>query len=621
MNRSTVPTAGLVALLLLSCGAGCRDDAGEMQRIMSQKQAAQQNASRQDHLGETVSLLDEYIGLNEEKARQKIVYHVNDWLRENANRDAAAGKSDAEASPLPRIVESFSDMVPGDAIAGAIARPEFSTADVPLLRDANMFRHVAAWIDTPLRADPLLSSWFEQLRGAAQTETTRDAESELPVMTTSEIDRLQSAARLFDWTIRNIALEADQLPVPPGMQLPPMPPGIPFEGPGFRQSDYQTLWRGRGDWLQRCGVFTQLCLQAGIPTAVLATQSDETGLRTPWSVGVLIGEQIFLFEPRLGLPIPGPDQTGIATLTQARKDPTVMRRLNVAGFFDYPLSRTDIQQSVALLNVRIENLSSRMRMLESGLTGDRRMTLWVDADSWAERFDAVSGVAGVRIWEIPTLAEAYADAMEMFAERDPMFGFWYRSRFALLDANVSANNNLAQGRWRHLIGQFVDDDLDDELGARTHYLQQRAPEFEIDDLRINVDLQVQYGLRRELRVTPEQYDQQLREMQALLRLGKRTATYWLALVQYDDGRFETAFNWFTRRVLDDEQRSYWEDAAIYNAARSSEEMGNIDEAIRRLKTDRNISEHGNRLRARLLDKTLAEEEPESGEEVQEGDAT
>lgn len=573
----------LLVGLLLPVSVGCQDDSETLRRIQSQRQLALQESTRQDHLGETIALLKQYVGLNEQKARQQITYHLNQWQNEQPDS--------AKASDLPAIASTLSDVVPPDQLNELINRSEFLTTDVPLLRDAYLFNRVYGWVDAPVRDDPLFADWLSELRASPPGN-----------LSGADVDRLQTAMRLFDWTVRNIALEADTGDVPPNMPQPNLPFGLKLQGPGYRQTDYQTLWRGLGDWHQRAGVFTQLCLQAGIPSAVLATQSSDTGELTPWSVGVLVGDQIYLFHPKLGLPIPGPEQTGIATLEEARKDASVMRRLDVAGFFDFELSRTDIQQSVALLNLRAEMISPRMKALQSSLTGDRRMTLWVDTADWSKRLDDISGIAGARIWLVPTLAEVYAMTMEMMAERDPMFSFWLRSRFAVLESEGVSDNNLAKGRWRHLTGQFADDDIEGEDGARTHYLEQRAPEFEIDDLRINVELQKRYGIRRGLGMDPDAYNRQLAQVQTFMRLGKRTATYWLALVQYDDARYETANNWFTKRVLDDEQLSYWQNSAIYNAARADERIGNIDAAVDRLKSDDPVYGHGNRLRARLLSK-------------------
>jgi len=352
-------------------------------------------------------------------------------------------------------------------------------------------------------------------------------------------------------------------------------------------------------------VFTQLCRQTGITAALLATQSQQTGELSPWAVGVLVGEDVYLFEPRLGTFVPGPGGVGVATLAQARTDEVVMRRLGVPGFFDYPLGKSDVQQCVALLNVIPEALSPRMRQLEEGLTGDRRMTVYVDAAARAERLDAVSGIADVRLWEVPVLAEIYRGAIEQAASRDPRLAFWYYSRWAILESELEMAKELARGRWRHLQGRFSDDEIEDESGARTLYLAQRAPEFEIADLRIDVELQKQYGIRRELGMDPDEYDQQVQRIQVLMRLGKRTATYWLSLVQYDDARYDVAENWFRKRVLDESQQSFWVPAARYNLGRTLEQLGQFEEAIELYKTDGDPQEHGNRIRARLIDR-LAE---------------
>ena len=175
--------------------------------------------------------------------------------------------------------------------------------------------------------------------------------------------------------------------------------------------------------------------------------------------------------------------------------------------------------------------------------------------------------------------------------------FWYLARYSMLETE---NSSLSLARWRHLHGQFNDDEEEDTSGARTLYLAQRAPEFEIEDLLIDVDLQNAYNVRRDLGTTPEEYEMQLRQMQAMMRLSKRTATYWISLIQYDDQRYETASNWFTKRVLTDEQTSFWGPSARYNLARSIERIDDIDRAIELYKTDGDPQEHGNRIRARLL---------------------
>ena len=586
LNRAggTLRLWGVIFASLIATG-GCRDDASLVREIQNRQQLQIRSKTEQDHLGEVFELLSEFVDLNREKAGKQITYHLNQWKRRLANREP--DDEETRADELPELFRTVSDVLPLETAAPYVMQPSYSMSDVNHLRDCYLFRQMIYWVDQGNHDDPLLSTWFESV------------ESELGE---EDAGKLRTASRLFDWTVRNIALEPREqgadFSSPPRFSF-----GMTFQGAGYRQTDYETVWHGIGDALQRAGVFTQLCRQADIPAAVLAIPSTDSGELIPWCVGVRIGKDVYLFETELGVPIAGPGQVGIATLNQARKDATVMRRLNVPGFFDYPWDKDDIQQNTALLNVLPVTLSARMRQLQSGLTGTRRMRLYVDAREQVEQWDAVSGIAGVRLWKIALLAEIYRAELQTAAERDPRIAFWYRSRWAMLDADFPSARQLARGRWEHLHGRFADDEIENEKGARTHYLTQRAPEFEIDDLRIDVELQKSYGIRRELRSDPEVYGRQVRQVQDLMRLGKRTATYWLSLVQYDDERYETAMSWLEGRVMVPSQRSFWQPAARYNLARTAERLDDVDGAIERYKTEGDPQEHGNRIRARLLAKS------------------
>ncbi len=594
----SLPRLSLVSLATLAVAitSGCGDDSDTVRQIQAQRQVRMQSEAQQDHLGEVIGLLSRYVELNPEKARRQVAYHLNRWDETSSGGDQVAGatsRRDVTPETL-EMLETISHLMPTDKAVELVNQPQFVTSDANHLRDAYLFRQVAEWVDRDSSDDPLLAEWLDDLGKTASEES---------------VARLRTATRLFDWTIRNIAYEP-LVPIDPAPPGPQFPFGMTFRGAGYRQSQYLALWHGSGDALQRAGVFTQLCRQAGIESAILGLPREGTGEIQPWCVGVRIGESIYLFESGLGMYVPGPGQVGIATLAEARRDASVMRRLNVAGFYDYPFTKDDVQQCVALLNVIPEAMGSRMQRLEQGLTGNRRLSLYVDVAAQSQQWDAVSGISGVRLWDIPLLAEVYRATLERAMERDPMLMFWQVSRWAILDAEVGASKQLAEGRWTHLQGEFDDDDDEGRKGARTLYLSQRAPEFEIEDLRIDVELQIQYGIRRDLGISPEVYDRQVQQIQALMRQGKRTATYWLSLVQYDDARFDTAENWFDARVLTEEQSSMWDPAARYNLARCLERTGDIARAIELYKTNGDPQEHGNRIRARLLDRSTDDEAAE-----------
>ena len=569
-----------LALVFIVSIAGCTDDTSVVREIQAQRQAKLQVETKQDHLGEMHSLLTRLVELNPDESRRQIAYHLNRWLDSNEMKPF-------EAESVPKLLSSVTDLVPSDALKEQLNRASYSGDDMSHLRNAYLFHGLYSWIDTAPRDDLLLSDWLSN-----QRETLGEDKS----------NQLQTATRLFDWTVRNVALEPSNAVPQLNIQIPRFPFGMTFQGPGYRQTDYQTLWRGTGDGLQRAGVFTQLCRQAGIASAVLSIQSTDTGQLKPWAIGVLIGEEVYLFEPELGIFVPGPNQVGIATLAQARSDASVMRRLNIPGFFDYPLSKEDVQQNIALLNAMPIAMSHRMKHLESRLTGDRRMKLYADVDKLALDFDEAKGIAGARLWRVPLLAQVYQATLKEAADRDPVLSFWYLSQWAMLESELSSSQQFALARWRHLLGDFDDNDDSDLKGARPLYLSQRAPEFEIADLRIDVDLQKAYGIRRQLGVDSSVYDRQIQEVQRMMRMGKRTATYWLSLIQYDDGRYDTAETWFRKRSLDENQPSMWMPHARYNLARTVEHLGQWDQAIELYKSDNAIQEHGNRIRARLVTK-------------------
>jgi len=67
------------------------------------------------------------------------------------------------------------------------------------------------------------------------------------------------------------------------------------------------------------------------------------------------------------------------------------------------------------------------------------------------------------------------------------------------------------------------------------------------------------------------YDQQLPRDASTLAMAT-DGTYWLALVQLDDGRSRPAFNWFTRRVSTTSSDRIGRRCDLQRGARSSEEM-------------------------------------------------
>ena len=123
----------------------------------------------------------------------------------------------------------------------------------------------------------------------------RDAARSMPLQGMSQLDQVEFC---FSWLMRQILLQEgrDEL-------LPPQ----------------FVLLRGQGSSRERMVVFAALVQQLDLDACVIAVAGND-GTPRPWLAGVLIPvkdrHEVYLFDCRLGLPVPGPQGAGIATLAQ-----------------------------------------------------------------------------------------------------------------------------------------------------------------------------------------------------------------------------------------------------------------------------------------------------------------
>ncbi|MHB1426781.1 MAG: hypothetical protein ACYC3I_26795 [Gemmataceae bacterium] len=198
---------------------------------------------------------------------------------------------------------------------------------------------------------------------------------------------LDQAARAFAWVMREVRLRpSDSEETPPAF----------------------VLQRGWGTALERALVFLALLEQLGDPAAL---QSELLGflLQIPpsipparggdregdggrlWACGVVVGDgkDVYLFDPHLGLPLPGPKGEGIATLAQAREQPEVLAQLNVGAKYRYPVTMEQARTAQARMVCPFSALSPRMRYLQDKLLAPAvRVRLALDPVQDRERIKA-----------------------------------------------------------------------------------------------------------------------------------------------------------------------------------------------------------------------------------------
>jgi hypothetical protein len=406
-----------------------------------------------------------------------------------------------------------------------------------------------------------------------------------------QFEDLAVAERLFDWTVRNIQLEPD---VEPAAQP-------------LRHRAFEILLNGRGQARDRAWLFTLLARQQGLDVVLLGFEAHGDKPARLWLPALLSGDQLYLFDCRLGLPIPGPEGKGVATLTQVVADPQLLRSLDLDEAHPYPVTADDLAHVVAFVEGSPRSLSRRMALVESRLTGKRKIVLTSPGNALAERVKKIPHVGSARLWTWPfeiALWQSKLDDAALKAANREMYLFqalptvvYGRSGEAIADERglpiFQPMPTLMTARTLDFKRMY-----DGEGGAKGYYLRARPTDANID--RFHLPAEVLKQIRQE-DVSKIEAGQIL-----VMRRAKQNASYWLGLVHYEQQNYPEAVDFFSNRTLKATPGGPWSAGARYNLARSYEAMGQNDKAIVLLESDKQSPQsHGNQLRARRLKEAQA----------------
>ena len=241
-----------------------------------------------------------------------------------------------------------------------IAAQRFSRRDVQHMRDAVLFRKLSLMIMS---------------------------------MADNDVDRVVQA---FYYVVRHIAL------LPSTDDRPSLTP-------------FETLLLGRGTADDRAWILAEILRQAFLDVVLIRSAEDDqpSGADPYWITGVLVDDDVLLFDPRLGLPLPAADESSPrmlplrpATLAALSRDPAPLEQWHIDGEQEYPLAGSNLSS----LRVAIVGNSSywahRMRVLHSRLAGDRAVLVFDGtADSQLARVVAAGGNlwsrSDLEIWNYP----------------------------------------------------------------------------------------------------------------------------------------------------------------------------------------------------------------------------
>jgi hypothetical protein len=285
---------------------------------------------------------------------------------------------------------------------------------------------------------------------------------------------LARVRRVFDWVIRQVQL------VPAGSLGPSRMPQA-FARP------YDVLLRGlatesEGYWAERTWLFMALCRQLGIDTGLITYSKSNSlvyqvprygsnveveatvlSLRRPprppivWICAALIDDKAYLFDARIGLEVPGPDGTGVATLDEAIADPEILERMNLPGRLPYGTSRASLLGSPTKIGILIDSssgfFSPKMRLLQRELAGKNRTILYRDPAEQRDHF--VRGVGGrlgeVKLWALPLEVETRLFGDSMFVASIQASLFLFQRDFPLVYARVKH----LRGEYKEAISEYI----------------------------------------------------------------------------------------------------------------------------------------------------------------------
>jgi hypothetical protein len=214
--------------------------------------------------------------------------------------------------------------------------------------DKGELEELAADHYTPLDARHL--EFCLLLRDAARSLEVRGVGGEQP-------GPLERARVAFDWVVRQVRLARGA-----GVSTDLVPPDL-------------VLRRGWGSEFDRALVFLCLLRQLGGPTGApecvgaLLSCPGADGKPRLWACGVACagGRGLYLFDPRLGLPLPGPGGKGVATLQEVSTRPSVLAGLDVKGAPPYDVTAAQARKAELADFCPLSALSPRMRHLQEVL--------------------------------------------------------------------------------------------------------------------------------------------------------------------------------------------------------------------------------------------------------------
>jgi len=557
--RHVIWAVAILIALALCCaaiGVGCQKPHTSASTSQRPRAATNQQVQyRNDLLRNATSLINAPEQYDNPKATDEIVARLEQWRR--LVQEAAKGG----------LLKQEMTQDPDEESESQTKRQKLIDTLQPTLVSSRWVRHLDddAFMASASKDEPSYDGMF--LREAA---LLRDVASHVDAAAQDDVAK---ASALFDWCVRNIQIEP-----------PPAADAKPDEQWAALHLPLETLQFGRGTPLARAWVFMLLARQKGLDVVLLATGDPRSPEQLrPWVAALASGGELYLFDYTYGLAIPGPGGKGVATLSQAAADDSILRQMDIADRA-YPRKAADLQNVTVLLEASPGYLERRMRLLESQLLGFERMVLSADIVALAEGLRQSPRVGQVKLW-----AQPY-ETLEQRREAGPQLrqaAEIERLTFSIADEpdqiakqesdvqRPRLTYGLRLGRLLHLRGLFgaseaqraasqgVELSAAAERGAKYFYLHTLPSEEQLSAMKR--DLREGNEIARGVRLTPQLVD--------AFQMRRDDAAFWLGLISFEQGDYRTAAQYFGPMTLQAYPDGPWTNAARYNLARVHEATG------------------------------------------------
>jgi hypothetical protein len=605
--RWPIPLSTLLVLLSI---VGCKPAKDPFLELAEAKSKVMQV----DDLSRSMDLVvSEQRIYDQKEFEEKIIAGLNRWSNKIlSDGELTAAGGDVSNWKLDSAMQELVDKNKNLDLVSRTTRAGYLSSDAFYLRNCAWENRLAKRVceESPVNS-------LELYRLAAQlsdVDANKPRESNVKIVQTlhpdlSDVDakKLTDVLLMFDWVVRNTQLN-DEIVVSPDEAPKEKLNDISTDnlavngvrGLGYQHYRWQLLYLARADYVERARLILALCRQRGLDAAMLEVNGR------PWAVGALIGEQIYLFDTKLGLPIPGTKPGRIATLAEARERPEILDSLDLKveestrENTKYWVKSTDLGEVNALIMTSPEAVSRRMFILQGRLIGDFQIPVSDSPSASVEKFSKLPGVTP-KIWDIEfqvhQFRQALRSALAQSSFDDQLISkvSWYY----LDEAYVDGFAPYRKARDLFVLGRFESDLNSNKQNATELFYNLIYSDQTIDNLSLNRDLLTSLRILQKEGQSAAEFQNRLRDVQQQMRLVRRDAGVFLSQCHFDNGNPSAAANWL-RRMRDRDDTERWMPTIEYVLGRAVESRREYDEAVKLYKRSAAAQFHGDLVRARLL---------------------